>query len=104
MKHECYVFLSDKMAEQITLTVGEAFDLAYKVSIVNIVFFFFLIGKEDSTQSRIFTFDFYLFSHFFWFDFRLKEVKESFFVSFNLFDLALCRVSRLRSTKFFGLI
>ncbi|KAK6040003.1 phosphotyrosine interaction domain protein, partial [Cooperia oncophora] len=29
-KHECYVFLSDKMAEQITLTVGEAFDLAYK--------------------------------------------------------------------------
>ncbi|PIO65180.1 phosphotyrosine interaction domain protein [Teladorsagia circumcincta] len=30
-KHECFVFLSDKMAEQITLTVGEAFDLAYKV-------------------------------------------------------------------------
>ncbi|KAL6728771.1 hypothetical protein Aduo_010508 [Ancylostoma duodenale] len=30
LKHECYVFLSDKMAEQITLTVGEAFDLAYK--------------------------------------------------------------------------
>ncbi|KAK6010822.1 phosphotyrosine interaction domain protein [Ostertagia ostertagi] len=29
-KHECFVFLSDKMAEQITLTVGEAFDLAYK--------------------------------------------------------------------------
>ncbi|KHJ98622.1 phosphotyrosine interaction domain protein [Oesophagostomum dentatum] len=29
-KHECLVFLSDKMAEQITLTVGEAFDLAYK--------------------------------------------------------------------------
>ncbi|KJH48671.1 phosphotyrosine interaction domain protein [Dictyocaulus viviparus] len=29
-KHNCFVFLSDKMAEQITLTVGEAFDLAYK--------------------------------------------------------------------------
>ncbi|KAE9420183.1 hypothetical protein Angca_005619, partial [Angiostrongylus cantonensis] len=29
-KHQCFVFLSDKMAEQITLTVGEAFDLAYK--------------------------------------------------------------------------
>ncbi|KAJ1372882.1 hypothetical protein KIN20_035174 [Parelaphostrongylus tenuis] len=29
-KHHCFVFLSDKMAEQITLTVGEAFDLAYK--------------------------------------------------------------------------
>ncbi|VDM83891.1 unnamed protein product [Strongylus vulgaris] len=30
LRHECFVFLSDKMAEQITLTVGEAFDLAYK--------------------------------------------------------------------------
>uniref|UniRef100_A0A915CS56 PID domain-containing protein n=1 Tax=Ditylenchus dipsaci TaxID=166011 RepID=A0A915CS56_9BILA len=30
MKHECFVFLSDKMAEKITLTIGEAFDLAYE--------------------------------------------------------------------------
>ncbi|CAI4227776.1 unnamed protein product [Auanema sp. JU1783] len=29
-RHDCFVFLSDKLAEQITLTVGEAFDLAYK--------------------------------------------------------------------------
>ncbi|MFH4979978.1 hypothetical protein AB6A40_006687 [Gnathostoma spinigerum] len=29
-KHECFVFLSEKLAEQITLTVGEAFDLAYQ--------------------------------------------------------------------------
>ncbi|KAI1721333.1 phosphotyrosine interaction domain (PTB/PID) domain-containing protein [Ditylenchus destructor] len=29
-KHECFVFLSDKMAEEITLTIGEAFDLAYE--------------------------------------------------------------------------
>lgn len=31
-RHDCFIFLSDKMAEQITLTIGEAFDLAYKVS------------------------------------------------------------------------
>lgn len=29
-KHECLVFLSDKQAEKITLTIGEAFDLAYQ--------------------------------------------------------------------------
>lgn len=29
-KHQCFVFLSDKMAENITLTIGEAFDLAYE--------------------------------------------------------------------------
>jgi hypothetical protein len=29
-KHECFVFLSSEMAEQITLTIGEAFDLAYE--------------------------------------------------------------------------
>lgn len=29
-KNECFVFLSDKMAESITLTIGEAFDLAYE--------------------------------------------------------------------------
>ena len=31
-KHICYLFLSDKLAEQITLTIGEAFDLALQVS------------------------------------------------------------------------
>lgn len=30
-RHDCFVFLSEKLAEQITLTVGEAFDLAYQV-------------------------------------------------------------------------
>ncbi|KAK0416846.1 hypothetical protein QR680_012715 [Steinernema hermaphroditum] len=34
-KHVCYVFLSDKMAEKITLTIGEAFDLAYQKFIDN---------------------------------------------------------------------
>ncbi|KHN86846.1 Cell death protein 6 [Toxocara canis] len=29
-RHDCFVFLSEKLAEQITLTVGEAFDLAYE--------------------------------------------------------------------------
>uniref|UniRef100_A0AC35FJR0 PID domain-containing protein n=1 Tax=Panagrolaimus sp. PS1159 TaxID=55785 RepID=A0AC35FJR0_9BILA len=29
-KHICYLFLSDKNAEQITLTIGEAFDLAFQ--------------------------------------------------------------------------
>ncbi|KAA0715515.1 PTB domain-containing engulfment adapter protein 1 [Triplophysa tibetana] len=29
-KHLCYVFDSDKCAEEITLTIGQAFDLAYK--------------------------------------------------------------------------
>lgn len=29
-QHQCFVFLSDKMAENITLTIGEAFDLAYE--------------------------------------------------------------------------
>lgn len=29
-KHTCYVFVSDKLAEEITLTIGQAFELAYK--------------------------------------------------------------------------
>jgi hypothetical protein len=29
-RHTCFVFLSDKLAEEITLTVGQAFELAYK--------------------------------------------------------------------------
>ncbi|CAJ0579223.1 unnamed protein product, partial [Mesorhabditis spiculigera] len=29
-RHDCFVFMAEKVAEQITLTVGEAFDLAYK--------------------------------------------------------------------------
>lgn len=29
-KHTCFVFVSDKLAEEITLTIGQAFDLAYK--------------------------------------------------------------------------
>ncbi|KAI5696990.1 hypothetical protein M8J75_003486 [Diaphorina citri] len=31
-QHMCFVFLSDKLAEDITLTIGQAFDLAYKLS------------------------------------------------------------------------
>lgn len=29
-RHMCFVFVSDKLAEEITLTIGQAFDLAYK--------------------------------------------------------------------------
>ncbi|CAB3401619.1 unnamed protein product [Caenorhabditis bovis] len=29
-KHSCFAFTSEKLAEEITLTIGEAFDLAYK--------------------------------------------------------------------------
>lgn len=29
-KHNCFVFISDKLAEEITLTIGQAFDLAYR--------------------------------------------------------------------------
>jgi hypothetical protein len=29
-RHSCFVFLSDKLAEEITLSIGEAFDLAYR--------------------------------------------------------------------------
>ena len=29
-KHVCFVFVSDKLAEEITLTIGQAFDLAYR--------------------------------------------------------------------------
>ncbi|RXG67500.1 PTB domain-containing adapter protein ced-6 [Armadillidium vulgare] len=28
--HTCFVFISDKLAEEITLTIGQAFDLAYR--------------------------------------------------------------------------
>lgn len=28
--HECFVFISDKLAEEITVTIGQAFELAYK--------------------------------------------------------------------------
>lgn len=31
-KSTCLVFLSDKMSETITRTIGEAFDLCYKVT------------------------------------------------------------------------
>jgi hypothetical protein len=29
-RHTCYVFVSDKLAGEITLTIGQAFDLAYR--------------------------------------------------------------------------
>ncbi|XP_033217766.1 PTB domain-containing engulfment adapter protein 1-like [Belonocnema kinseyi] len=29
-RHTCFVFVSDKLSEEITLTIGQAFDLAYK--------------------------------------------------------------------------
>ena len=38
-KHQCFVFLSDKMAENITLTIGEAFDLAYEVKGIHLTIY-----------------------------------------------------------------
>lgn len=29
-KHECFVFISDKLSEEITFTIGQAFEIAYK--------------------------------------------------------------------------
>lgn len=29
-KHECFVFISDRLSEEITLTIGQAFELAYR--------------------------------------------------------------------------
>ena len=43
--HTCFVFVSDKLAEEITLTIGQAFDLAYKR---------FLSGKtQESDKEKI---------------------------------------------------
>jgi len=42
-KHTCFVFVSDKLAEEITLTIGQAFDLAYKR---------FLSGKEAESETE----------------------------------------------------
>lgn len=48
-RHTCFVFMSDKLAEEITLSIGQAFDLAYKYvkiffsrAIID-TFFFFLV-------------------------------------------------------------
>jgi len=41
--HTCYVFVSDKLAEDITLTMGQAFDLAYKR---------FLLGKAAEPENQ----------------------------------------------------
>ena len=40
--HTCYVFVSDKLAEDITLTMGQAFDLAYQR---------FLLGKSAEPET-----------------------------------------------------
>jgi len=42
-KHTCFVFVSDKLAEEITLTIGQAFDLAYKR---------FLSGKGAESETE----------------------------------------------------
>ncbi|XP_050297084.1 PTB domain-containing adapter protein ced-6 [Anthonomus grandis grandis] len=44
-KHSCFVFISDKLAEEITLTIGQAFELAYKR-------FLETSGKELESQQK----------------------------------------------------
>ncbi|GLV44673.1 ced-6 [Carabus blaptoides fortunei] len=44
-KHECFVFISDKLAEEITLTIGQAFELAYRR-------FLDTSGKDLESQRR----------------------------------------------------
>ncbi|KAL1140928.1 hypothetical protein AAG570_000856, partial [Ranatra chinensis] len=45
-RHMCFVFVSDKLAEEITLTIGQAFDLAYKR-------FLETSGKDLEVQKRV---------------------------------------------------
>ncbi|XP_075219227.1 PTB domain-containing adapter protein ced-6 isoform X2 [Lycorma delicatula] len=45
-QHSCFVFVSDKLAEEITLTIGQAFDLAYKR-------FLETAGKDLEVQRRL---------------------------------------------------
>jgi len=45
-QHMCFVFVSDKLAEEITLTIGQAFDLAYKR-------FLETSGKDLEVQKRV---------------------------------------------------
>jgi len=47
-KHTCFVFVSDKLAEEITLTIGQAFELAYKKYLDT-------NGKELETQKQLLT-------------------------------------------------
>lgn len=47
-KHTCFVFVSDKLAEEITLTIGQAFELAYKKYLDT-------SGKELETQKQLLT-------------------------------------------------
>ncbi|XP_067003317.2 PTB domain-containing engulfment adapter protein 1 [Anabrus simplex] len=44
--HNCFVFVSDKLAEEITLTIGQAFDLAYRR-------FMETSGKDLEVQRRL---------------------------------------------------
>ncbi|XP_049781778.1 PTB domain-containing engulfment adapter protein 1-like isoform X1 [Schistocerca cancellata] len=44
--HNCFVFVSDKLAEEITLTIGQAFDLAYRR-------FLETSGKDLEVQRRL---------------------------------------------------
>ncbi|XP_069703551.1 PTB domain-containing engulfment adapter protein 1-like isoform X2 [Periplaneta americana] len=45
-RHMCFVFVSDKLAEEITLTIGQAFDLAYRR-------FLETSGKDLEVQRRL---------------------------------------------------
>jgi len=45
-KHTCFVFVSDKLAEEITLTIGQAFELAYKK-------FLSEGGKSESQEEKL---------------------------------------------------
>ncbi|XP_021933552.1 PTB domain-containing engulfment adapter protein 1 isoform X2 [Zootermopsis nevadensis] len=45
-RHVCFVFVSDKLAEEITLTIGQAFDLAYRR-------FLETSGKDLEVQRRL---------------------------------------------------
>jgi hypothetical protein len=60
-KHTCFVFVSDKLAEEITLTIGQAFELAYKK-------FLSEGSKSESSEEKMerleHLFDFHLFVHF----------------------------------------
>lgn len=45
-RHTCFVFMSDKLAEEITLSIGQAFDLAYKYVIIWLKNYFQLSARK----------------------------------------------------------
>lgn len=77
-KHECFVFISDKLAEEITLTIGQAFELAYKR-------FLETSGKDLESQRRAMVTQQ-----------KIKRLQQE----NNIYKQRLLEISRFNSIKF----